>query len=85
MSNAIPLEPNGFDPVANSPTTGRAGEQAQHPGAGKTAHDTHRPSSNEEACQQAAMAVWPAATKCYNDIVNQNYNALTLDAIALVA
>lgn len=41
--------------------------------------------NNEEACQQAAMAVWPAATKCYNDIVNQNYNALTLDAIALVA
>jgi hypothetical protein len=41
--------------------------------------------NNPDACKQAAFAVYPQVQKCYNDIVNQDYNALTLDAIALVA
>lgn len=41
--------------------------------------------NNPTACTQAAFATYPAIQKCYNDIVNQDYNALTLDAIALVA
>jgi hypothetical protein len=41
--------------------------------------------NNPEACTQAAHGVYPAAFKCYEDIVNQDFNKLTLDAIALVA
>ena len=41
--------------------------------------------NNPEACTQAAEGVYPAAYKCYEDIVNQDFNKLTLDAIALVA
>jgi hypothetical protein len=41
--------------------------------------------NNPAACQAAAQGVLPDAKKCYDDIVAQDYNKLTLDAIALVA